>query len=186
MTGLKTVLVSTPVRTAAAAFALTLLAVGGHQLSAQTIAGFNSNQPVNYAANRIELQDRENRVVLSGDVDITQGDLALRAARTIVNYTDAGKLQIDRITATGGVRVTRGGEVASGNVGVYDFNRRIITLVGDVRLNRGSDNLQGGRLVIDLDTGIASVDGSSGGASSALGTSSSGGRVSGSFSVPSQ
>src|SRR5689334_20070092 len=49
---------------------------------AQGIAGFNSDAPVNYAADRIELQDRQNRVVLSGNVDVNQGDLRLRAART--------------------------------------------------------------------------------------------------------
>lgn len=175
------------IRGAAAGFALTALAfVGAQQLSAQSIAGFNSNQPVDYAANRIELQDRQNRVVLSGDVDIRQGDLHLSAGRTIVNYTDAGALKIQRITATGGVRVTRGDEAARGNVAVYDFNRRIITLVGDVRLNRGSDTLNGGRLVIDLATGVSSVDGRTAGSSSSVGGGSSGERVSGSFSVPDQ
>ncbi|AKM11958.1 OstA family protein [Croceicoccus naphthovorans] len=177
---------SRPFRFGIAGFAITAAAVlGQQQLAAQSIAGFNSNQPVDYAANRIELQDRENRVVLSGDVAIRQGDLALNAGRTIVNYTDAGSLKIQRITATGGVRVQRGNETANGNVGVYDFNRRIITLVGDVRLRRGSDTLNGGRLVIDLNTGVSSVDGRSSGSSSSIGgETSNGGRVSGSFSVP--
>jgi len=177
---------STTFRLGLAGFGIAAAAiVGTQQLSAQSIAGFNSNQPVDYAANRIELQDRENRVVLSGDVDIRQGDLRLTAGRTIVNYTDAGTLKIQRITATGGVQVTRGNEVARGNVGVYDFNRRLITLVGAVQLRRGADTLNGGRLVIDLRTGVSSVDGRSAGSSSAAGGSTRGdGRVSGSFSVP--
>jgi lipopolysaccharide export system protein LptA len=148
---------------------------------AQSIAGFNSNQPVNYAADRIELQDRQKRVVLSGDVVITQGDLRLTAGRTTVAYTDAGALSIQRIDATGGVTVTRGNERASGAAGVYDFNRRVIVLSGGVALRRGSDTLNGGRLTIDLDSGLASVDGRGG---SAPGSASSSGRVSGTFSVP--
>jgi len=177
---------SRSLRLGLAGFALTLgVLAGQQQLSAQSIAGFNSNQPVDYAANRIELQDRDNRVVLSGNVDVRQGDLQLGAGRMIVNYTDGDSLKIQRITATGGVRVARGTETAKGNVGVYDFNRRIITLVGDVQLKRGSDTLNGGRLVIDLNTGVSSVDGRGAGSSSAVGGStSSGGRVSGSFSVP--
>ena len=153
----------------------------GTTAGAQSIAGFNSNQPVNYAADRIELQDRQNRVVLSGDVVITQGDLRLTAGRTTVAYTDAGALRIQRIDATGGVTVTRGNERASGAAGVYDFNRRVIVLSGGVALRRGSDTLNGGRLTIDLDSGLASVDGSG---PSAPGSSSSSGRVSGTFSVP--
>jgi lipopolysaccharide export system protein LptA len=58
-------------------------------------------------------------------------------------------------------------------------------MAGDVRLNRGGDTLNGGRLVIDLRTGVSSVDGSASGSSSATGTQSgSGGRVTGTFSVP--
>lgn len=168
-------------------FALGGAALGLMTVSnAQAIAGFSSNAPVNYAADRIELQDRQNRVVLSGNVDITQADLRLRAGRTTVAYSDGGKLAIQRIDATGGVTVTRGGESATGSVGIYDFNRRIITLAGNVALRRGSDTLNGGRLVIDLNTGVSSVDGRAGGSSSAVGgtTTSSGGRVSGTFSVP--
>jgi lipopolysaccharide export system protein LptA len=159
--------------------------VGLQQLGAQAISGHDSNAPVNYAADRIELQDKANRVVLSGNVDITQGDLRMRAARSTVAYTNDGALKIQRLDATGGVTVTRGNQSASGNVAVYDFNRRIITMAGNVALRRGTDTLHGGRLVMDLNTGVSSVDGQAGGASSALGgTSSQGGRVSGSFSVP--
>jgi lipopolysaccharide export system protein LptA len=174
------------VRWGLAGFTLTLGAMAGIQAGAQAIAGHNSNAPVNYAADRIELQDRQNRVVLSGNVDITQAGLRLRAARTQVNYTDAGSLKIQRILATGGVTVTRGSERASGDVAVYDFNRRVITLAGNVRLNRGSDTLNGGRLVIDLKSGVSSVDGSASGSSSVTGAvqGSGNGRVSGSFSVP--
>ena len=166
-------------------FALTAAALGGIQLSAQAIAGHNSNAPVSYAADRIELQDNQNRVVLSGNVRITQAGLNLNAARTIVNYSDAGTLRIQRIMATGGVNVTRGNERASGDTAVYDFNRRVITMAGNVRLNRGGDTLNGGRLVIDLASGVSSIDGRSSGSSSVTGEgNTSGGRVSGTFSVP--
>ena len=158
----------------------------GTLAGAQSIAGFNSNQPVNYAADRIELQDRQNRVVLSGNVVITQGDLRLTAARTTVAYTDAGSLRIQRVDATGGVTVTRGDERASGAAGVYDFNRRVIVLSGGVALRRGSDTLNGGRLTIDLNSGLSSVDGNSAARGPAGESGSSGGRVSGSFSVPDQ
>lgn len=171
---------------ALAGFAGGLALFAGMQGQAQAIAGHNSNAPVSYAADRIELQDRQNRVILSGNVDITQAGLRVRSARTLVNYSDTGRLAIQRITATGGVQVTRGTEAASGDVAVYDFNRRIITMAGNVRLRRGGDTLNGGRLVIDLTTGVSSVDGRASGSSSVTGnvSSSGSGRVSGTFSVP--
>ena len=182
-------LLSTIARWGIGSFAVTAAGFAGIQLSAQAIASHNSNAPVSYAADRIELQDRENRVVLSGNVQITQAGLGLSAARTIVSYSDAGSLSIQRIMATGGVVVTRGNERARGDNAVYDFNRRIITMAGNVRLNRGSDTLNGGRLVIDLRSGVSSVDGSASGSSSVSGadgttTTNSGGRVTGTFSVP--
>jgi lipopolysaccharide export system protein LptA len=174
-----------PLRTALTAFILTgSVVVGIAQLGAQGIAGHDSNAPVNYAADRIELQDRQQRVVLSGNVDISQGGLNLKAARTTVAYVNAGSVKIQRIDATGGVFVQRGGETARGDVAIYDFNRRVITMAGNVALRRGGDTLNGGRLVIDLASGISSVDGRAGGSSSALGNGGSGGgRVSGTFSV---
>ena len=168
----------TSLRRGAAAFLVTAAALGAvQQISAQGLGGHNSNAPVSYSADRIELQDRQDRVVLSGNVDVTQGNLRLRTARATVSFTNQGSLKIQRMDATGGVTVTRGDESARGNAGVYDFNRRIITLVGNVALRRGTDTLNGGRLVIDLASGVSSVEGASGSAGS-------GGRVSGTFSAP--
>lgn len=153
--------------TAALAGAAAVLAIG-QPSRAQTFSGHNSNAPVDYAADRIELQDKQDRVVLAGNVDIKQDRLRLRAARTTVAFTDAGSLKIQRITASGGVIVTRQDEVARGDVAVYDFNRRIITMVGNASLKRGGDTLYGKRFVIDLNSGVSTADG----------------RVSGTFSVP--
>ncbi len=167
-----------------AGFAATALMFAGMELHAQAIASHNSSAPVTYSADRIELQDRQNRVVLSGDVRIEQAGLTVRAARTLVNYSDAGELSIERITAVGGVTVTRGNETARGDTAIYDFNRRIITMAGNVRITRGGDTLNGGRLVIDLASGVSSVDGRAAGSSPVAGSESSGGRVSGRFAVP--
>ena len=158
----------------------------GSAALAQSLAGFDSGAPVDYAADSIVLQDKANRVVLDGNVDITQGDLKLRAARTTVAYLNTGGIntggvKIQRIDATGGVTVTRGSQTARGDVAVYDFNRRVITLAGNVSLQRGSDRLNGGRLVIDLNSGLASVDGRG---TAQPGSANPAGRVSGSFSVP--
>jgi lipopolysaccharide export system protein LptA len=162
----------------------TLLAGGA--LSAQIASGKNSNAPVNYAADRIEMQDRDNRVVLTGNVDITQADLRLRAARVTVNYTNNGSLKIQRMIANGNVYVTRGDQSARGDAAVYDLVQRVITMAGNVTLNRNGDVLNGGRVVMNLDTGISSVDGRSSGSSTGTNPAvpaGRGGRVSGTFTV---
>lgn len=177
-------LVRVAARWALGAFLITGVAVGGMQLQAQAIAGHDSRAPVDFAADRIELQDRQNRVALSGNVVITQAGLTVRSARTLLNYTDGQDLSIERITATGGVTVTRGNESARGEVAVYDFSRRVITMTGNVRLNRGGDTLNGARLVIDLASGISSVDGRATGTGAPGDPAGEKGRVSGRFTVP--
>lgn len=169
-----------PLRWGAIGFASSAALIASAQhLAAQGIAGHDSKAPVNYAADRIEVQDKAKRVVLSGNVDITQSDLRMQAARTTVAYSNAGEIQIERIDATGGVQVNRGGESARGDVAVYDFNRNVITMTGNVALRRNGDTLNGGRLVIDLDSGLSSVDGRSGGGAAG----GKGGRVTGTFNV---
>lgn len=167
----------------AAGFAATIALMSGITSVAQSIAAHDSRAPVSYAADRIELQDRQNRIILAGNVQLQQAGLALSSARMLVNYDDAGELRIDRITASGGVNIARGNERATGDVAVYDFNRRVITMAGNVRLRRGSDTLNGGRLVIDLQTGLSSVEGAPGGSGGASGSGGTG-RVTGSFAVP--
>ena len=166
-------------------FALTTLLAGGMNAAAQGIARHDSRAPVTYDAGKAVIDDRANQVIGSGGVIITQADLRIQSDRMLLNYTDTGQLEIQRITATDGVIITRGDERASGDNAVYDFSRRIITMAGNVRLRRGSDTLNGGRLVIDLNSGISTVDGAaSGGSAAAPGSPSGKGRVTGTFAVP--
>ncbi|MEM7666793.1 MAG: LptA/OstA family protein [Pseudomonadota bacterium] len=165
-------------------FALTSVLMGGVHLNAQSIAAHNTRAPVSWDAGRIQLEDRANRVSLSGGVTVKQAGLTVQSSRMLLNYIDAGSLELQRLTATGGVTVTRGVERASGDVAVYDFNRRIITMAGNVRLRRGNDTLNGGRLVIDLQSGVSTVDGRPSGGASAPGSEGTGGRVTGTFTVP--
>jgi lipopolysaccharide export system protein LptA len=151
-------------------------------LLGQALKGHNTNAPVDVEADRIEVQDRADRAIFAGNVKVKQGDLNLEAARLTVAYDrqngDDG-LQIQRLDATGGVLVRSPSETARGQYAVYDLNRRQITMIGGVTLNQGANTVRGGRLVIDLDTGRAVVDGSAVG-----GAGSSGGRVTGRFTVP--
>lgn len=166
-------------------FALTAALAGGMNLAAQGIARHDSRAPVTYDAGKFVFDDRGNQAIASGGVILTQAGLRVQSDRMLVNFTDAaGQLEIQRITATGGVVITRGDERASGDNAIYDFNRRIITMAGNVRLRRGSDTLNGGRLVIDLDSGLSTVDGSAAGTGAAPGTPAGRGRVTGTFNVP--
>jgi lipopolysaccharide export system protein LptA len=159
---------------AAAAFA----ALGPALAQTSSLKGHDSDAPVDVAADRIEVQDRADRAIFSGNVVVRQGELILNAARLTVAYSNAGGIQIERIDASGGVTVRSPSETARGRFAIYDLNRRIITLIGGVSLVRGASHVNGGRLVLDLDSGRAVMDGGP------PGTSGQGGRVTGTFTVP--
>ncbi len=150
--------------------------------SGQALKGHNSNAPVDVQADRIEVQDRADRAIFSGNVRVEQAGLNLNAARLTVAYAKAGgSRDITRIDASGGVTVISATERASGEFAVYDLPRKLITMVGGVTLIQGSNRVNGGRLVIDLTSGRAVVDGNGIGAQGVEGSSS--GRVSGHFTV---
>jgi lipopolysaccharide export system protein LptA len=124
------------------------------------------------------VQDRADRAIFSGNVHVTQGELTLDTVRLTVAYASTGGIQIQRLDASGGVVVKSPSENARGDFAVYDLDRKLITLVGNVRLNRGESQILGSRLVIDLNSGRAVIDGGP------AGVAQSGGRVRGHFTVP--
>ena len=168
---------------ATVAFAATAaLAQVKQEQPVSALKGHNSNAPVDVTAERIEVQDRADRAVFTGNVHVTQAELTLDTPRLTVAYSGGqnqnGGVQIKRLDAADGVVVRSPSETAKGDFGVYDLDRKLITLIGNVQLNQQNNQVNGSRLVIDLDSGRAVIDGGP------PGVNSSGGRVSGHFTVP--
>jgi lipopolysaccharide export system protein LptA len=164
------------------ALAAAALSPASGQEAVSALRGHDSNAPIDVAADRIEVQDRADRAIFSGNVTAKQAGLTLNAARVTLAYSNAGSLQIDRVDASGGVTIQSPSETARGQFAIYDLNRRLITLVGGVTLTRGESRVSGGRLVLDLASGRAVMDGNAAGG--APGVTSNGGRVTGTFTVP--
>jgi lipopolysaccharide export system protein LptA len=142
------------------------------------LKGHDSDAPVDVAADRIEVQDRADRAIFAGNVKVRQASLTMDTERLTVAYSSSGGVQIRRLDAAGGVVVTSPSEAARGDFGIYDLERKLITLVGGVQLTREGSRVNGSRLVIDLNTGRAVIDGGG------PGIGQSGGRVTGRFTVP--
>jgi lipopolysaccharide export system protein LptA len=146
---------------------------------ASALKGHNSNAPIDVTSERIEVQDRADRAVFSGNVHVTQAELTLDTPRLTLAYSGGtDNVQIKRLDAAGGVVVRSPSETAKGDIGIYDLDRKLITLLGNVQLIRENNTVSGARLVIDLDSGRAVIDGGP------PGVNQSGGRVTGHFTVP--
>jgi lipopolysaccharide export system protein LptA len=134
---------------------------------------FNSNAPVDITADRAEVQDRADRAIFSGNVVVVQGNMTMNAGRLTVAYTNTSGVNVERLEASGGVTFRTPSETARGNFAIYDVDRRLVTMIGGVYLTQGTNRVQGGRLVLDLNSHRAVMDGGT-----------SGGRISGRFTVP--
>ena len=147
------------------------------QEGVSALKGHNSRAPIDLSADRAEAQDRADRAIFAGNVVVRQANLTLRTARLTLAYAGGDGIDINRIDASGGVVVTSPSETARGNFATYDLDSGLITMVGDVRLERDGSSLSGGRLVIDLNSGRATMDGG------LRGVNQQGGRVTGRFTV---
>ncbi len=142
------------------------------------LKGHNSDAPVDVTADRIEVQDRDDRALFAGNVHVKQAELTLDTARLTIAYSGGGGVKIHRLDAAGGVTVRSPSETGKGEFGIYDLDRKLITIIGNVELTRGANRVFGQRLVIDLNSGRAVIDGGP------PGVNQSGGRVTGHFTVP--
>lgn len=148
-------------------------------LTSSSLRNFDSQAPIEVDADRIEVLDREDQAIFTGAVRVTQDRLVLEANRIRVNYSQekAGDPVVRRLDADGSVRVTTPTERATARFGIYDVEKRILTMLGDVNLVHGDARTSGNRLIINMETGRSTMDGQTS-------TGQPGGRVSGSFVVP--
>jgi lipopolysaccharide export system protein LptA len=158
----------------------------GSAVSAQTqkgvpnaLQGFSENRgkPVQIEAASLEVRDRDKLATFGGGVSVTQGDTNMKAKTLLVYYDQEagpggmnaapagseGAQSIKRLEAKGGVRVTQKDQVATGDEGVFDMRANTVMLIGNVVVSKGQNEVKGGRLVVDMNTGVSRVEG--GGAS---------------------
>ena len=115
-------------------------------------------------ADRSEVLDRKNQVIITGNVDIVQSDTALRADRVVLSYTGGGATRssgiggsfgdIKTMTATGNVFYLTPELKATGESGTYNAQTETIKLDGEeVILQRGEDFATGKCLIMNLKDG---------------------------------
>lgn len=140
--------------------------------SLDALRGHDTSAPIEWTADGLEIQDRAQRAILTGNVVARQAGLTLTAARATVIYTTINGLDVDRVDASGNVTVRSLSGSAKGSFAIYDLDRALITLLGDVELKNEKATFAGQRLVIDLNSGRATLGGQ--------------GRVTGTFKVRKQ
>lgn len=150
-------------------------------ITTSALRGLDTRAPIDVDADRIDVLDQQNQAIFTGNVRVRQGTLTLEANRIRIAYArpagSRGDPEIQRLDADGNVRLATPSERATSRFGLYDVDRRILTLIGNVVLTQGTTRVQGNRLTIDLASGRSTLDGQTS-------TGQPGTRVQGRFAVP--
>ena len=175
---------STCRRGARAAASLAILAIAISFASAQTggnkgvpnaLQGFSENrgQPIEIEASKLEVRDKQRVATFSGSVKVVQGDTTMRCKTMVVFYEPTegaataakaatpgpgGSQKISRMEARGSVIVTQKDQTATGDTGLFDVKTNTVTLTGNVVVSQGTSVMRGERLVVNLTTGVSTVD----------------------------
>jgi lipopolysaccharide export system protein LptA len=125
--------------------------------------------PISYSADSLEYYEGERRLVLTGAVDVLQGDARLRADRLTLYFspgsggdesTGFGSGDIERMVASGNVFYVRPLQQARGDTAVYETGRDTVTFTGNVIVASDDNVIRGDTLVLQISARRTTVSGS--------------------------
>jgi len=121
------------------------------------------SQPINLEADTVTYDEASHRSLYQGNVQLSQGSLALRADRLDVRQGDDG---LESLSATGHPVAFRQksdtGEAIEGFADRIDYDSRSgkVEFSGNARLRRGEDELRGASISYNTNTSTYEVHGS--------------------------
>lgn len=124
----------------------------------------DETQPIEIAADNLEVQEEQGVAIFRGKVVAGQGTMRLTADELEVTYGQGGggTGEINRLQAKGDVFIANGAETAAGDWADYDVSAGQIKMGGAVTLTQGGNVIKGAALTIDLNSGRGAVDGGGG------------------------
>jgi len=133
-----------------------LNAVHAQDNAATSIIGFSgtSNEPIQIGAQILDVDNKKNAALLSGNVVVVQGDVTLKTKKLRVDFEGkifaSDKARFTKMEALDKILVEKADRILTGDHGVYDLRTKVITVEGDVVLSQGKNVLRGSKLVVDL------------------------------------
>ena len=109
------------------------------------------------AEESLEYWGDRQMVVARGNAVVLQADKRVQADVLTGHFeqTAAGRQELTRVEAIGDVQLSTKSEFARGDKGVYNLDTEIATLEGSVRITRGDNQLNGEFAEVNLRTGVS-------------------------------
>lgn len=147
------------------------LEISDHSVWAQTVDAAaianvtDATKDVNVEADSMEVLDAQKKAIFTGHVNATRSGTTLASERMEVNYADAPqadgtkKTEVTVINATGGVKITTGKQIITGNEAILDVKGNLLTVKGNVVVTEGSSVIHGENLKVDLKSKVSAMTG---------------------------
>lgn len=132
------------------------------------LPGATAKDPLNIDAGKLDFFDKEQKLVYSGSVIVTNGPSTLKASKITIFLENKGAAaaagatsndRVKHIDADGPVTLVSKDQIGTGDRASYDKAENKVYLTGNVTLTQGENVVKGERLVYDVTTAIATVQG---------------------------
>lgn len=125
----------------------------------------SNDQPIQIESNSLEVSEAQGRADFTGNVEVVQGDMMLKAGAMTVFYSSeggsvsTGTAAIERIELSDDVFLQSDQQTATADAGTYDMASERLTLSGErVVLSEGDNVLVGCKLTVDVASGNARLE----------------------------
>jgi lipopolysaccharide export system protein LptA len=148
----------------------------------------SNDKPIQIESDKLEVHDKDNTAIFTGNVNVVQGTTLMKAGRMVVHYIKGAKGEagnagsatqkadgaggnmmaggasnIKSIEVDGKVYVKSDDQIATGDHGTFDMQSQVLVLEGDkVVLTQGDNVVMGCKLTANLKTGLSKLDGCNG------------------------
>jgi lipopolysaccharide export system protein LptA len=109
----------------------------------------DQRQPINITSDQVETYTKENRVIFKGSVIARQKDIVIYADSIEAIMVNEGK-GIERVIASGNVKVQQGPRVANCQRAVFHNPEQKVLLTGDPKVWEGESMVSGEEIVFDI------------------------------------
>ena len=132
------------------------------------LSGFklSGDDPIQIESDKLEVRENESMAIFSGNVSVVQGPTLLRSGKMTVYYAKGGgsaatgSSNIERLEVADKVYVKSDKQIATGDYGTFDMKSEVLTLSGtEVVLSEGENVLVGCKLTVQMQSGLAQVEG---------------------------
>ena len=121
----------------------------------------NDDKSIEIIAESMEWDKQKGQAIAKGNAKAVKGDTIITANQIIAIMNSNSETQkIVRLLANGNVEFSNGYQLATGNNAVYNLDKNEIIIKGNVNLKREENIIKGDKLIIDFETGLSKMLGS--------------------------